>query len=100
MQWTCRLGCGNKWPAYTNIEAFRNRRRASQVHPGQDCAPEFHRQVGTREPLDPDIKEGLKYREVGISNACGFGCKIYEHRETGERVLAHNSSYGCNYNPA
>lgn len=32
--------------------------------------------------------------EAGISD-CEFGCKIYRNPHTEERVLMHNSNYGC-----
>lgn len=26
---------------------------------------------------------------------CPLGCKVYENRETSERIVMHNSNYGC-----
>lgn len=52
------------------------------------------REVSVHEPIDHDTKASMNYVEVELSN-CEFGCKIYENKVTGERVLAHNSTYGC-----
>ena len=52
-------------------------------------------EVGHNEPLHPDPAIASRMMEVGISNSCGFGCKIYKDPLSRVRVLAHNSNYGC-----
>lgn len=53
------------------------------------------REVSTNEPIDNEVSATMDYIEVELSD-CEYGCKIYENQKTGERVLAHNSTYGCN----
>lgn len=51
--------------------------------------------VSHNEPLHPDPLIAGRMMEVGLSN-CKFGCKIYADPWSDLRVVAHNSSYGCN----
>lgn len=35
--WTCKLGCGSRWPSATTVDAYRNHIRANKVHPHKTC---------------------------------------------------------------
>lgn len=35
-----------------------------------------------------------RWTEVAFGD-CPLGCKVYLNSETGQRVLSHNSNYGC-----
>lgn len=54
----------------------------------------YTREIGGTESLY-SIEGPGRWNEVMIGD-CRSGCKIYMNDETGERVLAHNSTYGCN----
>lgn len=54
----------------------------------------YHREVGYLQPISSNLAEVVKWEELSLSR-CPYGCKIYQHVDTGERVLAHNNSYGC-----
>jgi len=34
--WTC-THCKSAWPAATTVEAWRNNKRANELHPGKPC---------------------------------------------------------------
>lgn len=53
-------------------------------------------EVSHNQPLHPDPQIAGRMYEIGLSNRCDFGCKIYADPWSNVRVLAHNSSYGCN----
>lgn len=53
------------------------------------------REFSYNEALPLDAHGSLNvWREVTISD-CEFGCKVYQNRDTDEKVVAHNSNYGC-----
>jgi hypothetical protein len=52
-------------------------------------------EVSHNEPLHPDPNIAGRMYEVGITNRCKFGCKIYADPWSDVRVVAHNSAYGC-----
>lgn len=53
-------------------------------------------EVSHNEPLHPDPDICGRMYEEQVSNTCKYGCKIYKDPFSSVRVLAHNSSYGCN----
>lgn len=55
---------------------------------------DYDREASYNEPLSWKIGDISTFREAGFGD-CGYGCKIYESDILGERVLAHNSAYGC-----
>lgn len=52
-------------------------------------------EVGSHEPIHPDLRVAGRFKETCFGNACEFGCKVYTDPVSAVRVLAHNSSYGC-----
>jgi len=34
--WSCTK-CGEEWPAYTTVDAYKKHIRANKVHPGEQC---------------------------------------------------------------
>ena len=53
-------------------------------------APLYDAELSYNEtPEEPGVWE-----EVELGD-CDHGCKVYEHKRTGRRVLMHNSTYGC-----
>lgn len=43
----------------------------------------------------------LNMREIGMvghypnTHDCGYGCKVYECEQCGEKKVIHNATYGC-----
>ncbi len=52
-------------------------------------------QVPVNVPLS-SLGLGHTWSEAALSD-CDYGCKVYEHDLTGERVVAHHAAYGCRY---
>lgn len=49
--------------------------------------------IGVKVPLSA-LGLGHTWTEKALGD-CEYGCKVYEHDVTHERVLAHNAAYGC-----
>jgi hypothetical protein len=50
-------------------------------------------EIGIRTALE-SLGLGHQWTEFAMSD-CTYGCKVYQNDVTGERVVAHNSAYGC-----
>lgn len=91
-----------------NLTHYRRRDGIFFIPQCYDCAHAWE-EPPVVEPKKYDLELGIykslydrdvnpnydRYREVEIDNTCGYGCKIYENETNGQRVLAHNSAYGC-----
>lgn len=57
----------------------------------------FTFEVSHDQPVHPDPAVASTFYEVDIAMPpdCYHGCKIYGNPKSNERVLAHNSAYGC-----
>lgn len=59
--------------------------------------PNYTFEVSHNEPVHPDPQVAATFTECDFPSppTCEYGCKIYGNPRSNERVLVHNSNYGC-----